>query len=126
MNNEVTNQENKYYAVTAKCGYVKGKCYALIEFGVKAISAKEAAEKARSIPRVKHNHRDAIYRVREITYKEFLEINKRNKQDLYLQVHSKSKQIIYFLTIPKRIANERNYIYKNEWIERIEFRKRTC
>ena len=39
--------ENKYYAVTTKCGHVgKGKFY-IVTFAIKAFTKKEAAEKGR-------------------------------------------------------------------------------
>ena len=46
--------ENKYYAVTTKCGHVgKGKFY-IVTFAVKALTKKEAAEriKKKQIPKL--------------------------------------------------------------------------
>lgn len=56
------------YAVTAKCGHTGfgPGFYIPITFIVSAESAKEAAIKARQIPRVKHHHKDAISEVHAI------------------------------------------------------------
>lgn len=58
---------NRYFAVKTKCGHVgKNKCI-YIWFAVVAENGEEAAAKARNIPRVKRNHKDAIKEVMEIT-----------------------------------------------------------
>ncbi len=125
MKKEVTNQENKYYAVIAKCGHVRRNNYILIEYAVISINAKEAAKKARHIPRVKHDHKDAIRSVREISYEEFLEINRRNNKDLYLQVHSKQEQNKYCPDLKDRIIKEESYKNtKKDRKERMDFKRK--
>ena len=52
--------EIKYYEVSAKCGHVRRSKYIVISFGIKAYSKSEAAKKCRQLPRVKHDHKDAI------------------------------------------------------------------
>ncbi len=100
---------NKYYAVKAKCGHVGRKYYLPIIFGVKAINAKEAAKIARDIPRVKHHHKDAILDVKEISYKEYVDIRKNNSEDTYLKVSSKQDQNLYCLNIDERLIKEERY-----------------
>ena len=126
MKNQITlNQETKYFAVTAKCGHVRKKYYILIEFGVEAKDAKDAAKITRSIPRVKHDHDDAIKKVREISYEEYLSINERNEKDTYLQVHSKHEQNIYCLDLSDRlIKEERHQDEESNREERLAFMKK--
>ena len=83
---------NKYFEVICKCGHVGRKFYIPIKFAVCTTDGKEAARIARLYPRVKHNHKNAILSVKEISYDTYLEINKRNKEDPYLQCHSKHEQ----------------------------------
>ena len=104
--------ENKYYSVKCKCGHVGAyKFYIPIEFGVIAASKKEAAEKARWIPRCKHHQKDCILEVRELTRQEFLELNERNRNDPYLNCHSIQEQRkcdISDRLVPEQ-ANEETY-----------------
>ncbi len=53
----------RYFIVTAKCGHVGRDNYIPIDFAVKAESASKAASYARDLPRVKHDHKDAILSV---------------------------------------------------------------
>lgn len=78
--------------VIAKCGHVGRKYYIPIKFAVNSNSAKEAANKVRYFPRVKHNHKDAIISVKQITLEEYSEINENNEKDPYLLCHSKHEQ----------------------------------
>jgi hypothetical protein len=60
-----------FFEVKAKCGHVgRGNYYEGI-FHIKAENAKEAAAKGRLMPRVKHDHKDAILSVTQLTYEEF-------------------------------------------------------
>lgn len=82
----------RYFAVETKCGHVgKDKCI-YVWFAVKAESAKEAATKAREYKRVKHHHKDAIREVREISFKEFIELRLLNKNDPYLRCKNVQQQ----------------------------------
>lgn len=83
-------QKMKYFIVTAKCGHV-GRFHCIwIDFAVAADSAKEAAKKARGFKRVKHNHKDVIRLVREVTFEEFIQQRTINDDDPYL--HCKNIQ----------------------------------
>ena len=54
----------RYYRVEALCGHVgKGRCIRK-EFGVVASNGKEAARVCRTIPRVKHDFKEAILSVK--------------------------------------------------------------
>jgi hypothetical protein len=80
----------KYFKVEAKCGHVgRGNCI-WITFATTAETAKEAAKKAREFKRVKHDHKNAIRNVVEITLEEFVQIKMANDIDPYL--HCKNVQ----------------------------------
>lgn len=123
-NQETINQEIKYYAVTAKCGHVGRGYYILIEFGVEAKDAKEGARIARSIPRVKHDHKDAIRKVREISREEYLKIQYRNYNDPYLKAHNKQDQETYCKKFEKRLIKEKDYDYKDKGKKKIDYKKK--
>lgn len=80
------------YEVCAKCGHVGRKYYVEKVFAVIAKSKKDAARIARSIPRVKHDHKDAIIYVREIDEARYNEIREINESDLYFQCHNVQEQ----------------------------------
>lgn len=74
-----------YFEVLAKCGHVGKKNYVIKRFAVLAESAKEAAYIVRYLPRVKHDHNDAIIDVREIDAERRNEILNINRQDPYFR-----------------------------------------
>lgn len=87
---------NNYYIVEAKCGHVGKDKYILIKFPIKASSKKEAATKARLLPRVKHHHKDAIRDVREVDYDAFASQIEENKYNTYLNVSNIQEQREYY------------------------------
>ena len=99
----------KFYRVTCKCGHVGRQFFVRIDFPVAAFSGKEAAKIARGIPRVKHDHKDAILNCVEIDHEEFLILQKINMNDPYLQCKNKQEQskIIGF---EKRLEAEPRYV----------------
>ena len=103
---------NKYYSVTAKCGHVGKRYFIPIEFAIRAESAKEAARIARDMPRVKHNHKDAIQSVREISREEYIDLRQRNDSDPYLNCKSIQEQrlneAIYDRLVEEDQEEERN------------------
>ena len=103
---------DKYYSVTAKCGHVGKRYYIPIEFAIRAESAKEAARIARDMPRVKHNHKDAIQSVREISREEYIVLRQRNDSDPYLNCKSIQEQrlneAIYDRLVEEDQEEERN------------------
>lgn len=82
----------KYFAVQTKCGHVGRNYYIPITFAVVAESKKEAARIGRLIPRVKHNHKDAIIDVREIDHDEYVIIRTENSTNEYLKCNSIQEQ----------------------------------
>ncbi len=81
-----------FFEVEAKCGHVGMNKYVLKNFYIKTDSAKKAAYIIRNMPRVKHDHKDAIRNVREITYEEYVEGSKRMEADDYFRIHNSSEQ----------------------------------
>jgi hypothetical protein len=51
---------DRYYRVVAKCGHVGRGMYYEGSFYVCSASGRDAARLVRNMPRVKHNHKDAI------------------------------------------------------------------
>ena len=72
------------YEVVCKCGHVGRSHYVKISFPVRAKSGKDAACIARSFPRVKHDHKNAILNVYRIDQNRFVELMEKNNQDPYL------------------------------------------
>ena len=80
------------YAVTAQFGHVGRGKYIPKTIPVYAENGREAAEKVRWMPRVKHHRKDAIIDVRKISEEEYLELKEINKKDPYFKVGSKQEQ----------------------------------
>lgn len=117
-------KETRYYAVETKCGHVRRSNFIRITYAVKATSKSEAASIARFIPRVKHDKKDAIFSVREISYEEYIDICQTNNKDPYLNVHSKQDQNLYCVGLEDRIEKEdRNEVNYNRK-ERITYKKK--
>lgn len=74
----------KYFKITVKFGHVGKSNFYKGYLYLKAESKKDAAEKARYSPRVKHDHKDAILNVEEID------------KDLYFEGLEKNRAIRYF------------------------------
>ena len=81
-----------FFEVQAKCGHVGRNKYVIKNFYVKTESGKEAARKIRMTSRVKHDHKDAILNVREITYEEYVAGVIRCQEDDYFKIHNSSDQ----------------------------------
>lgn len=81
-----------YYLVTTKCGHVGKRHYIEITFPIKAETGRDAARIAREIPRVKHNHWDAIINCRKVNEGAYYKQKKINNKDPYLQIKSKREQ----------------------------------
>lgn len=82
----------EHYAVTAQFGHVGRGKYIPKTIPVYAGNGREAAEKVRWMPRVKHHRKDAIIDVRNISEEEYLELKEINKNDPYFKVGSKQEQ----------------------------------
>ena len=74
-----------FWAVQARCGHVGNGCYIPVSFALIAESAGSAAEQARQLPRVKHDHKQAIISVKPLSFTEYRQLKHENFQDPYLQ-----------------------------------------
>lgn len=83
---------NKFYAVTAKCGHVGRHQYYEGTFYERAFDAKDAAAIVRNRPRVKHDHKDAILWIEEISYEAFKAGQEEFKNNPYHSCESKWQQ----------------------------------
>lgn len=105
----------KYYEVKAKCGHVGKNNYIIKSFYVYAYNGKDAASRVRSIPRVKHDQKDAIRFVKEITREEYDTGIERNHNDSYFTVDNKKDQSILCVDINEDICREtEKEVYKKQ------------
>ena len=86
----------KFFRVTCKCGHVGRQFFVRIDFPINADSGKEAAAIARQLPRVKHDHKDAILNCVEIDYEEYQILQKINNNDPYLKCKNPQEQAHIF------------------------------
>lgn len=102
----------KKYEVIAKCGHVGKNFYAVKVFAVEASNGKEAAEKVRFFPRVKHDRKDAILSVRPINEDRYYFIIEQNHCDPYFRCKSRQEQE---MLCPDLIRfPEKNWMQKEE------------
>lgn len=85
-------QNKNYYKVICKCGHVGRKHYVPIQFAIIAENGTEAAKIGRNLPRVKHQHKDAVLNVIKINYEDYLELKEINNNDPYLKCKNKQQQ----------------------------------
>lgn len=97
----------RFFSVVTKCGHVGRGFFIPITFPVRADSAKAAAAIARSIPRVKHHHKDVIQSVLEITMDEYIALQRQNEADPYLRCKNVQEQRALFDSIRDRIVEEK-------------------
>lgn len=89
------NQLNSlWFAVLAKCGHVGRHYYIVKEFLIPARNKREAALKARCIPRVKHDRKDAILKVSQIDSEEASRRLKLRHDDPYFCCRNRLDQRI--------------------------------
>ena len=87
-----------FFEVSAKCGHVGENKYVIKQFYIKTTTAKEAARIIRFAPRVKHDQKDAILKVTEINYDEYVARGGGgNCNDLYFNIHNSSVQKKYYI-----------------------------
>ena len=115
-----------YYAVKAKCGHVGKRYYYPVVFGIIANNGVEAAKVARNLPRVKHDHKDAILFVKKICLDEYNQIILANKKNPYLKCKNIQEQnkINEFIKDDLVEENDKRIIIhsKAERKERVEFK----
>lgn len=95
-----------YYLVLCKAGHVGRNYYMPIWFPVGAEDGRQAAAIARSIPRVKHDHKDAILDCVKTDYEGFLAQIEENAKDPYLQCRSRHEQDQIMPLIKHRLVED--------------------
>jgi hypothetical protein len=95
----------EHYAVVAQFGHVGRGKYIPKTIPVYAENGREAAEKVRWMPRVKHHRKDAIIDVKKISEEEYLELKEINKNDPYFKVGSKQEQEKLCINIEETIIS---------------------
>lgn len=83
---------DKYFEVIAKAGHVGRNNYIEIPLFIIAETKKEAAEKARWMPRVKHHDKGAIIDVVEIDWQDYSVGRGKNSEDPYFNAKNIQEQ----------------------------------
>ena len=99
----------KYYEVTVKFGHVGKNKYYKGNIYIKAENGKEAASKARSCPRVKHDHKDAILSVTELDYETFQKLWEQNENISYFSCYNVQEQRDCLCEIQDQIFQETRF-----------------
>jgi len=105
----------KMYKVVAKCGHVGKGHYVEKVFAVKAKDGKDAAEKVRRFPRVKHHHKDAIRSVDLISIGEYMAIQEEQEKDPFFFCKNIQDQRAYY---EENIMDEPEGFFKEKEISR--------
>lgn len=105
----------KMYKVVAKCGHVGKGHYVEKVFAVKAKDGKDAAEKVRRFPRVKHHHKDAIRSVDLISIGEYMAIQEEQEKDPFFFCKNIQDQRAYY---EENIMDEPEGFLKDKEISR--------
>ncbi len=98
----------KYYIVTCKGGHVGRHYYLPIELPIIASSAKEAADIAKGMPRVKKNRDDVILNVNEVSYLEYQNQCNINLNDPYFKCHNIQEQRLYCYLSDRLVYDDYN------------------
>ena len=117
----------RYFEVTVKFGHVGKNKYYKGNIYIKAENGKEAASKARSCSRVKHDHKDAILSVKQISKDEYLSLKEINSSDNYLRCESKQDQRILCKDLDSRVIKDtyfKEVEYKTDRQERINYKRK--
>lgn len=122
---EVSNEKElpmkKFYEVKAKCGHVGRNQYYEGAFYERASGAREAAGIVRSRSRVKHDHKDAILSVKEISRDEYIAGVLEKQEQMYFKCCSKREQIAHWDEIKEYVRPETNNL--NNRISKQELNK---
>lgn len=96
----------KYFRVEAKCGHVGRNKFILKTFFLKSENKKSAVQTVINYPRVKHNHKDVIREVENISEVMYIEGVIKTKKDMYFKVTNSTDQKRYCLFEENEIKDE--------------------
>ncbi len=109
----------RYFKVTAKCGHVGKVFYYPGDLFIKAENGRDAARVARNMPRVKHDHKDAILNVEEIDWETYRAGKKDARKNPYFFCESVQQQLEYWDEIGSRLlADDYNEKEKSKKVSR--------
>jgi hypothetical protein len=95
-----------FFEVTAKCGHVgRGRYYQGL-FYVQAENGKAAAAIVRMMPRVKHNHKDAIIAVTKISHAAYKKGAAVQRKNPYFDCRNNQEQLLVLAIIAEDIHCE--------------------
>lgn len=83
----------RYFSVECKCGHAGKMYYIPVKFAIIAENGREAAEKGRWTPRVKHHQKYCILNVEELTKDEYYLLLSENRNDPFLKCRSGKDQM---------------------------------
>ena len=101
------NNKKNYYVVYAKCGHVGRFNHIVKAFPIRAASPSEAALIAREKPRVKHNRKDAIVSVKEVTKKDYKKFLANFRADPFFRCKCIQDQRLYCPDIYNEIETDK-------------------
>ena len=109
-------KQYRYFEVCVKCGHVGNNKYIDKVVPIVAVDAKAAAVIARAMPRVKHDHKDAVRYIYEINIEQYEELKKIYDQDAYFHcknIQESKQNNVYYLDEVKQ--EEDFFEEKKEW-----------
>lgn len=122
----------QFFAVKCLFGHVGRNKATVKELPIRAKNAKEAAEKARNTPRVKHDAKNAILCVRRIDDKEFKELQRNCHHDPYFHCTNRQQQRafeehmkIFEIVEERKLYKKKHslrktYNFQGPWVERLQ------
>lgn len=96
----------RFYKVEAKCGHVGKDYYFPGELYITAENGREAAAVARRMPRVKHDHKDAILSVSEIDADSYILGKESSMSNPYWLCKNIQEQRVHCVNLDKELFAE--------------------
>ena len=96
-------KRSNYWLVTLKGGHVGRNNYIVFSYPLYAESGKEAARIGRTLPRVKHDAKDAVLDVKQINLKDYILAKLQCDRDPYLHCINRQEQAAYMDELSHRI-----------------------
>lgn len=116
--------EDNLYIAVCMCGHVGRSFFIVKSFPIQTDNAKHAAEIARTLPRVKSNHKYAVLSVTKVDQVDFEEALKAQDEDPYQNCHCVQDQrryadSVYLERIPLVKEEEKHHSK-----EKVKYQKR--
>lgn len=111
----------KYYEIKVKCGHVGKNNYYVGTLYLYGENGREAAAYARRHPRVKHDHKDAIFCVKEISHEAYLKGKSDTRKSVYWTSTCIQQQRMFCPELENQILQEDSK--KNQYRKNHSLRK---